>query len=284
MPFRRFFVALLLTICALTAPLQPAVAQVSWELEQTITSPEKIIDLASSLDGSRIYLLTKDGMVRVYDGEGNLAGTIAVGKNVERIRAVGLQAAGIPERLLVAEGSQVRELSLQFAVKIDIDGAPFLGPADAPITIVEFSDFQCPFCARVKPLIEEVMRRNPDQVKVVFKHFPLPSHQLARPAAVAAMAAQNQGKFWEMHDRIFAAQKELSPAKIRAMAQELQLDMARFDRDINSPEMARRLEKEIADGQQAGVRGTPALFVNGRPVSQRTPEGIQQMIDEILGR
>jgi len=282
--FCRFLVSLLLAFCSLIAPLHPAGAQISWEVERTITSPEKIVDLASSLDGSRLYLLTRDGLVRVYDGEGNLTGTIPVGKGVERIKAVGLQAAGIPERVLVAEGSQVREISLQFAVKIDIDGAPFLGTADAPITIVEFSDFQCPFCARVKPLIEEVMRRNPDQVKVVFKHFPLPSHQLARPAAAAAMAAQNQGKFWEMHDRIFAAQKELSPAKIRVLAQELQLDMDRFDRDIKSPEMTRRLEKEIADGRQARVRGTPALFVNGRPVTQRTPEGIQQMIDEILGR
>lgn len=281
---RRFFTLLLLSLVSLNLHAYQAAAQVSWETSQTITTAEKILDVTSSLDGSRIYLLTKNGVVQVYDQAGKLAGAIPVGLEVERISAVGLQAAGIPERLLLAGGTKVQEIALQFAVAIDITGSPFLGPANAPVTIVEFSDFQCPYCARVKPLLEEVMRRNPDQVKVIFKHFPLPSHQQARPAAIATMAAQNQGKFWEMHDRIFAAQRELNPAKIREIAQDLKLDMARFDRDINSPELARRLDKDLADGQQAGVRGTPALFVNGQPVSQRSPEGIQMMIDQALSR
>ena len=282
MPFRRPAVLLLLTILLSLAPAYQAAAQVSWKVNQTISAPERVLDVATSLDGSRIYVLSKDGMVRIYNPEGKLSGTITVGKEVERISAVGLQSAGIAEKLLLTAGKEVRELSLQFAVEIDIEGAPFLGRADAPVTIIEFSDFQCSFCAQVKPLIEELMLRNPNKIKIVFKNFPLSFHPHARPAALAAMAAQRQGKFWEMHDLIFAAQKELNPAKIREIAQSLKLDMARFDRDITSQELTSRLEKDLADGQRAGVRGTPALFVNGMPVTQRSPEAIQRMIDAAL--
>ncbi len=282
MPFYRLNALLLLALLLSLTPAYQAAAQVSWKENRTISAPEEVLDLATSLDGSRTYLLSKDGVVRIYGPEGKLNGTIEVGKEVERISAVGLQSAGIAEKLLLAAGKEVRELSLQFAVELDIEGAPFLGRADAPVTIVEFSDFQCSFCAQVKPLIEELMLRNPDKIKIVFKNFPLSFHQHAKPAALAAMAAQRQGKFWEMHDLIFAAQKELNPAKIREIAQGLKLDMTRFDRDITSQELTRRLEKDLADGQRAGVRGTPALFVNGMPVAQRSLEVIQRMIDAAL--
>lgn len=260
-----------------------AQAQLVWEEGVKIKQPAKVLDVAYSLDGGRIYVLTQGQQVLVYDSQGELLGKVPVAAGSKRLSAVGLQSAGIPEKLLVAGDEVVQELALQFAVEIDISEAPFLGPEDASVVLVEFSDFQCPHCARVKPLTEQLLLNN-DDLKVVFKHFPLSSHEQAKPAALAAMAAQQQGKFWEMHDRIFAAQQDLSPRTLQEIARDIGLDMELFQRDINSRELARRLEQDMADGQQAGVRGTPALFINGIPVTQRNQQGIQQMIDRALER
>ncbi len=263
----------------------PALAGgVHWELEKTITPPEKPLDVSSSVDGSRIYVLTDGGQVRIYDQAGELTGTIPVDPDMDRISAVGMQSAGLAEKIILSgfSSGKVQELALQFAVSIDTEGSPFLGRADAPVEIVEFSDFQCPYCARVKPMTEEILRQYPDQVKVVFKNFPLSSHEHAKPAALAAMAAQNQGKFWEFHDELFAAQRELSRDKIMAIARDLDLDMNQFQRDIRSRELSRRLQKDMQDGQQAGVRGTPTIFVNGMLLEQRSPENLQKMVEEAL--
>lgn len=263
----------------------PALAGgVHWELEKTITPPEKPLDVSSSVDGSRIYVLTDGGQVRIYDQAGELTGTIPVNPDMDRISAVGMQSAGLAEKIILSgsRSGKVQELALQFAVSIDTEGSPFLGRADAPVEIVEFSDFQCPYCARVKPMTEEILRQYPDQVKVVFKNFPLSSHEHAKPAALAAMAAQNQGKFWEFHDELFAAQRELSRDKIMAIARDLDLDMNQFQRDIKGRELSRRLQEDMQDGQQAGVRGTPTIFVNGMLLEQRNTENLQKMVEEAL--
>lgn len=278
---RRIAALSLLILCF---AITPALAGVAWELEKTITPPEKPLDVATSMDGSRIYVLTEGGQVRIYDQQGELTGTIPVDPEMERISAVGLQSAGIPEKIILASNQKgvVQELALRFAINIDTAGAPFLGRADAPVEIVEFSDFQCRFCAQVKPLTEQIMRQYPDQVKLVFKNFPLSFHEYARPAALAAMAAHRQGKFWEFHDQLFAAQQELSQQRIGAIARELKLDMERFERDIKSQELANRLEKDLQDGQQAGVRGTPTIFVNGMLLEQRNAETLRGMVEDAL--
>lgn len=281
MPLR--FLSLLLML-AFLLPAHPLRAQVSWELRQTIKPQEAPLDVASSMDGSRIYVLTRGGMVKIYSSSGATIGTIEVDPKMERISAVGLQAAGIPEKIILTgpQAGVVQELSLEFAVPIDTSGAPFMGRADAPVEIVEFSDFECPYCSRVKPLTDKIMESYPDQVKLVFKHFPLSFHKQAKPAALASMAAQKQGKFWEFHDLLFANQKSLSPERIRAIARELDLDMARFDRDLKDPEQARGLEKDMQDGQKAGVRGTPTIFVNGMLLKQRDLPTLKRMIDLAL--
>lgn len=266
--------------------ITPALAGVAWKAEKIITPPEKPLDAAATMDGSRTFVLTEGGQVRIYDQQGELIGTIPVDPKMERISAVGLQNAGIPEKIILTgpEAGKVQELALRFAVPIDTAGAPFLGRADAPVEIVEFSDFQCPHCARVKPLTEQILLQFPDQVKLVFKHFPLSFHEHAQPAALASMAAQNQGKFWEFHDELFAAQQELSPERIHAIARELKLDMERFERDIRSRELRNRLEKDLQDAQRAGVRGTPTLFVNGMLLERRDLETLRGMVEDALER
>ncbi len=153
---------------------------------------------------------------------------------------------------------------LEDPVAIPVAGAPSTGPQRAPITIVEFSDFQCPYCAAAVPEISAVLKAYPAQVKLIFKQYPLEMHSQADLAAAAALAAQKQGKFWEMHDAMFAHHDELSRTNILAFARRIGLDMKRFEDDLDSTAVREAVVRDVQDGDQAGVEGTPTLFINGQ--------------------
>ncbi len=130
-----------------------------------------------------------------------------------------------------------------------------------------------------------MLENNPETVKIVFKHLPLRMHNMAEPAALAAIAAQNQGKFWQMHDAIFAAgPKNLTKDSLIKDAEKLGLNMEQFTKDMNSPETKQKLAKDLADARNADVSGTPALFMNGRRVKNRGPEALQKMVDQEVAK
>jgi protein-disulfide isomerase len=131
-------------------------------------------------------------------------------------------------------------------------------------------------------VVDQVLQAYPKEVKFVYKEFPLPMHANAMLAARAALAAGKQGKFWEMHDKLFANQRSLSPEKIKELAQEIGLDMPKFEQDSASPEIQQQINQEVQEGAKAMVRGTPSLYVNGKKVANRSVEGLKQMIDEAL--
>jgi len=147
---------------------------------------------------------------------------------------------------------------------IDLSDAPSFGPASAEVTVVEFADFQCPACARTVQLLDQLVSDFSPHVRIVFKHYPLPSHPQAESAARAAVAAQLQGKFWEMHHKLFAGQKLLSPESIEEYARDAGLDVARLKADAASPDSLARVRKQLAEGNRIGVASTPSLFINGR--------------------
>jgi protein-disulfide isomerase len=131
--------------------------------------------------------------------------------------------------------------------------------------------------------VDQVLKAYPNEVKFVYKEFPLTSiHQNALNAAKAAVAAQKQGKFWEMHDKLFANQRTLSPDNLKQYAKEIELDEAKFEKDMTSPEVQEQLDADMKLAQEADVRGTPTLFLNGKRVMNRSFEGLKQMIDEAL--
>lgn len=169
------------------------------------------------------------------------------------------------------------------AYELPVAGSPIKGPENAPVTITEFSDYQCPFCARSEPIINDVLKEYPEKVRFVYKHFPLVSiHPQAMPAAKAAVAAQKQGKFWEMHEKLFANQRELGPEQFKKYAQEIGLDLTRFEHDMNSEETQKKIQDDMALAQQVGIRGTPTIFVNGKLLQNRSVDGFKQMIDPII--
>lgn len=169
---------------------------------------------------------------------------------------------------------------------IGIDASPVRGDADGPVTIVEFSDFQCPYCARAAPLIAEVLKKYPKGVRFVYKQFPLPMHGAARPAAHWSLAAQEQGKFWEMHDVLIQNQPTLDPSKAEEYAKQAGLDVKRFRSDLEKKraDYDKRIDAEMRLGNEIDVRGTPTLFIDGKRVRVRTLDGMSAMIDTGLAK
>jgi protein-disulfide isomerase len=167
--------------------------------------------------------------------------------------------------------------------KIEIGKAPVKGPTNAPVTIVEFSDFECPFCGRVTPTLKQLEEEYKGKIKLAFKHQPLPFHANAHLAATAAMAAQEQGKFWEMHDKLFANQRALDRASLEKYAQELKLDMNKFKQALDTDKFKAALDADSAEGMRVGANGTPTFFINGRTVVGAQPvEAFKKVIDEEL--
>lgn len=169
------------------------------------------------------------------------------------------------------------------AMTFDLEGAPVRGAAMAPVTIVEFSDFECPFCGRAAPVLHETVEEFKGKVRLVFMHYPLPMHDHALAAAKAAVAAQKQGKFWEMHDQLFEYQSTLSTQKIDELAQKIGLDMAKFKADFAAPETEAQVMADKAKGRKAGVDSTPSIYINGREYPyDESREGLYAYIREEL--
>lgn len=147
------------------------------------------------------------------------------------------------------------------------DGSPEKGSPDAPITIVEWADFQCGYCAMMYPVLEKLSQRFPSSVRVVFKHYPLSIHPHADPAARASIAAGKQGKFWPMHHRLFEEQPKLELQDLEQYAKDIGLDLAQFRKDLSADDTTARIAKDKAQAEQLGLDGTPMIFINGRLVS-----------------
>jgi protein-disulfide isomerase len=154
------------------------------------------------------------------------------------------------------------------------------GGANAPVTIIAFSDYECPFCKRAEATVEQVMKTYGDKVRLVHRDFPLTIHKHAQQAAEAARCAEAQGKFWEYHGKLFASD-DLSTDKLKAMAKDVGLDPKKFDECLDKQQFKDAVAKDVADGNAAGVNGTPAFFINGRVLSGAQPfEKFKEIIDE----
>lgn len=157
------------------------------------------------------------------------------------------------------------------------------GNPNAKVTMVEFSDFQCPYCGQAEPTIKQIFATYGDKVKLVYRHYPLPFHENAFPAALASMCANEQGKFWEYHDKLFSNQEKLTATDLKTYASQLGLDMEKFNPCLESKKYKAQVDKGYADGGAAGVSGTPAFFINGRPLFGAYPfASFKTIIDEEL--
>jgi len=169
--------------------------------------------------------------------------------------------------------------------KVEAAGRPSQGPSSAKVEVIEFSDFQCPYCLRAYPVAKQIVQVYGNKIHFVYRHFPLPNHPNARPAAEAASCAAEQGKFWEYHDRLFEHQDQLSDTDLKAHAAALGLNAGQFVSCVNTRKFQKDVDADIAAGNDIGVTGTPAFFVNGRPIDGAQPFDVfKQVIDEELAR
>lgn len=170
-----------------------------------------------------------------------------------------------------------------FRVQVSAGNSPAMGPANAPVTIVIWSDFQCPFCSRVVPTIKQVEERYKEKVRIVFRQYPLPMHPQAQKAAEASLCANEQSKFWQLHDGMFADQQALAVDQLKAKAVTLGMDAGKFNECLDSNKHAKTVKDDMRDGSLVGVSGTPAMFINGRMLSGAQPfEEFAKIIDEEL--
>jgi protein-disulfide isomerase len=221
--------------------------------------------------------------------------------NQDRVERAPLDAVREPirqfllrERGFAAQQQYVNGLKARTAVTISLDppreevadaGRPSVGPADAPVQIIEFSDFQCPFCQQSVATIQMVLKEYGDQVRLVYRHFPLPNHPQAWPAAEASLCAADQDRFWPFHDRLFANQDKLSVDALKQHAAELGFDAAAFAACVDSRRHQAAVQADMEAAQALGVTGTPAFFINGRPLGGAQPfPRFKEIIDEELAR
>ena len=172
---------------------------------------------------------------------------------------------------------------VQPKIQVTEGNNPSIGPKSAKVTIVEFTDFQCPFCSKVEPTLKEVVKKYGDKVRLVVRDFPLSFHPNAMPAAIAAQCANSQGKYFEMKEKLFAQQEKLSDELYKKTAHDLKLDAKKFEACLKDPATRADVETDMHDGEKFGVNGTPALFVNGRKSSGALDLAeLSRMIDEEL--
>ena len=295
------------TMADLEEMLAPQLAQLDRQRQQLLEQglenlvKQKLIEAEASVRGvtpealvesevtSKITEVTDAEVSQWYEANKARVGNRPLEQLGPQIRnfLVQQRQAGALENFVGGLRSKYKTRILMDVARIDVAeaGSPAKGPAKAPVTIIEFSDFECPFCGRVNPSIEEAMHTYGDQIRVVFRQFPLNIHPRAPKAAEAALCANDQGKFWEMHDAMFADQKKLEIADLKAKAGALGLDQAKFDACLDGGTMAARVAADLADGQKAGVTGTPAIFINGRVISGAVPfADLAKVIDDELMR
>lgn len=212
------------------------------------------------------FAQTKDQIIKYMQDKREQEATVAFADQLRRASAVQVN--------LVAPESPVFQIST--------DDQPSKGNANASVTIVEFTDFQCPSCAQQHPVLERIVKEFGDRVRLVVRDFPLSQHADAPKAAEAAEAAREQGKYWEYIAMLFRNQSALEVNKLKQYATELSLDRARFDAALDSRKFADKVERDVLDGQKLGVNGTPTFYINGKRVSDRSYEALKTTIEAAL--
>lgn len=271
-------IIVLLALCLIiSAPA--AQAELEATLLKTVELKDKPIDMEISLSGQSFYVLNNRGQLLIYDNSGELKDTLEVGKDVDQFKV-----SPRDDYLILSSSKKktVRVFSLDVVLELNTKGSPLKGPEDAPVTMAVFSDFQCPYCARIGDILDKVLEKFPKKVNLVYKYYPIPNHSFAFKAAQAAEAAHQQGKFWEYHDLIYKNFRSLNDEKFEEFRATLNLDKEKFEKAMNAPETKSKINADKNEGANAQVRGTPTVFVNGRMVRPARPENIEAAVEKAL--
>ena len=257
-------------------PLEPVAAAPVEGSDQKLVN--KLIRVARMkpdvLDADRhrdLLLLAREQQCPCAGVEGTLAecaGAPGCVRGPFALRGI-IRALSRKEKLSVIMSRQVERFGPREPETVDVKGAPCAGPASAPVTMVIFSDFECPYCGMAVRLTHAVQKKAGKRLRSCFKHWPLKQHKHARTAAMAAVAAQRQGKFWAMHDLLFAHPKALERSDLLGYASDLELDRRRFEQDLDAAETRAQVVRDVAEAKRLQLTGTPTFLINGRRMTDR---------------
>jgi protein-disulfide isomerase len=241
---------------------------------------------------AKVGLVTEEEIEKIYDQtRDKFKGGDSTVREQIRTRLQSQKLAGRREEFLRSLRAQAKivvnlEAPPIHRVAVSTQGAPFKGSVQAPVTIVEFSDFHCPFCRRVLPTLTQIESKYGDNIRLVFRDFPIESlHRGATKAHEAARCANEQGKFWAYHDGLFDSPPKSTPEIFKGLARRADLDVVAFESCFESGKYHEAIKKDVEDGTRLGVTGTPAFFINGRLITGAQPlETFTQIIDDELAR
>jgi len=259
----------------------PAAAEIEWQAGPALKTTATPMAVATSANGSRTFILGEGGKVQIFDQAGNLRDAIDVDPGMDHIAS-----DGDGNRIIVSsrKNGVAQPIDISYRFPFDYSDSPYLGKTDAPVVLTLFSDFQCPYCSTVKTQLDQLLEKNPDTLRIVYKAYPLPSHKMSMPAVLAAFAANRQGHFWDLYEKLYSDFRNLSPERIKLYASELKMDMAQYEKDLADRKVQAQVGRDLREARMSGVGGTPTMFINGLLVQNRSPQGMQEMIDKEVSK
>lgn len=272
-------VMLILISCLLVT--QTYAEDIDWRMIKEINLNDHPIDIAISPDGSFIFILTANAVLVYGRVDDKIVNRIPVDKGFDKISF----SKASNEFILTSTTSKTLNILKILPVsQINIDGLPYSGPENAPVTLIVFDDYSCSACAVLERVMKDVLQIYPAEVKLVVKHYPNTNHPFSEKAAAAARAAHSQGKFWEFHQALFEKQASLNDDTIQAIATQLSLDVTKFNQDLNSQKIKAMVDRDLSEGRQLGIKGTPTIFINGKYLEGKSAEAITDMIEAELNK
>jgi protein-disulfide isomerase len=275
----RFLYAMLLALCVIVSCASRTEAKIQFEPPKDIQLDDNPKDIIFSRDGSTAFILGQKSILIYSLQEAKVTDRIPLTKAYSQLALSPDESAFY---LTSQDSPQVAVIPFAFIINIEVGKSPVIGNAKAPVILAAFLDFQCPYCAKAYPLLQELLKKYPNDVKLVIKHYPLAMHKFAEKAARAALAAAMQNKYEKVTELFFTNFTMLNDETIRKYVQDAGVDMQKFDKDIESPEVKDIMQQDLQAGKEARVRGVPGIFINGISPKVRSIEAFSQIVDEEL--
>ena len=266
-------------LCIITLTLffsAGAFAKVTWETLKDISLDDTPRDITLSRDGATAYILCEKSILIFSTQESKVTDTVPLKENFSQI------TLSPDESTFFLTNTQSKKISLmQISQSYEIEAgkSPVIGKEKAPVTVVAFLDYQCPYCARIYPTLKQLLEKYPKDVRLIIKHFPLAMHRFAEKASIAALAAARQNKYEKLTELLFNNFSKLTDDTIKQYAQEAGLDMKKFDAAMSDESLKEIIMQDRQLGQKVKVRGVPAVFINGTAAKARTIEAFSEAVE-----
>jgi protein-disulfide isomerase len=254
-------------------------AKVEADIFKSIPLEDAPLDIAVSADGTKAYVLSRQYIYLFNMPAVELIDRIPVKDNYSQIT---VSPDGGFLYLTAPETKQVNIMQVSERATIERGQSPVIGNKDAPVHIVAFLDYQCPYCASMYPILQQLLDKYPDKVNLIIKHFPLRMHPFAEKASLACLAAARQNKYRELSDVYFKNYKTLNDDTIISLAQQTGLNIEAFNTDRNDQSLKSILSDDMTTGRKLNIRGVPAVYINGRAIKNRSLDALSQMIEQEL--